>query len=57
MWQKHKIYICEIVPKKFFLKFGCPKEAFLSSKTKKPRKMFRGYKSIHQMKNENQKKK
>lgn len=49
VWQKFKVYICEVVPQKFFKKFGCPKAAFLSEKTKKPRKMFLGMKSISQI--------
>lgn len=49
MWQKFRIYICEVVPCKFFKKFGCPKESFLSRKTKKPRKQFLGMKSISQI--------
>lgn len=46
MWQKFRIYICEVIPQKFFKKFGCPKACFLSNKTKKPRKIFLGFKTL-----------
>lgn len=49
VWEKFNIYICEIVPAKFFQKFGCPKYSFYSKKTKKPRKIFQGYKSLNQI--------
>ena len=48
VWQKFGIYICEVVPKKFFKKMGCPFRSFYSGKTKKPRKMFQGFCSIKQ---------
>lgn len=46
VWQKFGIYICEVVPKKFFQKFGCPKNSFVTRKTGARRKMFAGCRSI-----------
>ena len=49
VWQKFKIYINEIVPLKFFAKFGVPEKSRLTEKTKKPRKMFLGFKTLKEM--------
>lgn len=46
MWQKFKIYIYKLVPKKFFEKFGVPEKSILTEKTKKPRKNFIGFKML-----------
>lgn len=46
VWQKYGVYICEVIPKKFFGKFGVPEKSMFSEKTKKPRKIFKGFKSI-----------
>ena len=46
LWQKFKVYIYELIPKKFFEKFGCPEACKLTAKTKKPRKMFQGFRSL-----------
>ena len=46
VWEKFKVYVLEIIPVKFFAKMGCPRLSFNSKKTKKPRKMFLGLKSI-----------
>ena len=48
VWSKFKVFVCEVVPKKFFAKFGCPKASFCSKKTKKARKIFAGFKSLRQ---------
>ena len=49
VWQKFGVYVAEIVPKKFFAKFGVPLKSFYSKKTKSRRKMFAGMKSIGQV--------
>ena len=49
VWTNFNIYVCEIVPAKFFQKFGCPKISFYSKKTKKPRKLFQGCKTLNQI--------
>lgn len=46
VYDKHKIYICKVVPKEFFAICGVPEACRLTAKTKKPRKMFIGMKSI-----------
>ncbi len=42
LMQRHNVYVCKIVPKDFFQKFGVPQACILTKKTKKPRKMFLG---------------
>lgn len=49
VWQVYHKYVYKLIPKKFFAKFGCPKRSFLSEKTKKPRTMFKGFKTISEM--------
>lgn len=49
MYQRYKLYVYKLVPKKFFSKFGCPKASFYTAKTKKARKNFVGCKSIEQV--------
>ena len=46
VWQKFKTFIYKLVPKKFFAKFGVPKACATTQKTKKPRKMFQGFKML-----------
>lgn len=46
MWEKFKIYIYELIPLKFFKLFGVPSKSILTSKTKQPRKCFRGFRTI-----------
>lgn len=46
VWSLFGKYIYKLVPKNFFKLFGCPLKSFYSGKTKKPRKIFRGFKSI-----------
>lgn len=46
VWQKFKIFIYELVPVKFFKKFGVPERCRMTEKTKKPRKGFLGFKSL-----------
>ena len=46
LWQKFKIYIYELIPQKFFSLFGCPEKCRLTSKTKKPRKCYQGFKAL-----------
>ena len=48
VWDRYHVYIAEIIPNKFFAKFGVPIKCFLSKKTKKPRKIFNGMMSIKQ---------
>ena len=48
MWQKFKVYIYKLIPKKFFAKMGVPEKCKLTPKTKKPRTMFKGLKSIRE---------
>ena len=48
VWEKYGVYVAEVVPVKWFAKFGCPKASFLSEKTKKARKAFIGMKSVRQ---------
>ena len=45
-WQLFKTYIYKLVPKDFFKLFGVPQKSRLTEKTRKPRKMFLGFKSI-----------
>lgn len=49
MYQKFKLFIYKLVPKNFFQKFGCPERSMLTQKTKKPRKMFLGLKTIKEI--------
>lgn len=46
VWQKFKIFIYKLIPKKFFKIVGCPETCKLTNKTKKPRKMFQGFPSL-----------
>lgn len=46
LYQKHGVYVYKLVPKKFFQKCGCPESCKITKKTKKPRTMFKGFKSI-----------
>lgn len=46
VWQKFNIYIYELIPVKFFKLFGCPQKCKFTNKTKKPRKLFQGFKMI-----------
>lgn len=46
VWQKFKTYIYKLIPKKFFAKFGVPVACSTTKKTKKPRKMFQGFKLL-----------
>lgn len=46
VWQKFKTFIYKLVPKKFFAKFGVPEACVTTKKTKKPRKMFQGFKLL-----------
>ena len=46
VWQKFKVYICEVVPKKFSQKFGVAVKSFYTRKTGKSRKMYAGCKTI-----------
>lgn len=46
LYQKLGIYVYKLVPKKFFEKMGVPEHCRLTKKTKKPRTMFKGFKSI-----------
>lgn len=46
LWQKFKIYICEVIPQKFFEIMGCPEKSRLTEKTKKPRSYYLGFKSL-----------
>lgn len=46
LWQKFKTYVYKLVPKDFFKRFGVPMKCVLTNKTKKPRKMFEGMKSL-----------
>lgn len=47
-YDKHGIYVYKLVPKDFFKLFGVPEACRLTAKTKKPRKMYLGYKNISQ---------
>ena len=49
VWQKFKIYIYKLIPKKFFAKFGVPEKSIFTSKTKKKRTIFSNYKTIKQV--------
>lgn len=49
LWQKFKIYVYKLVPKKFFKLFGCPKESQFTQKTKKQRSLFIGCKSLKEL--------
>lgn len=46
LWQKFGVFICEVIPQKFFEKFGVPDKSRLTQKTKKPRSCFAAFKSI-----------
>ena len=46
VWQKFRIFINEVIPVKFFQIAGVPQKSRLTEKTRKPRKMFLGFKSI-----------
>lgn len=46
LWQKFKVFICEVIPVKFFEKFGVPEKSTLSPKKKQPRKCFLGFKPL-----------
>lgn len=48
VWDKYGVYVAEVVPVRFFAKFGVPKKSFSSKKTKKARKAFAGMKSVPQ---------
>ena len=48
-WQNFKTYIYKLVPKKFFQIAGVPYKSRLTEKTRKPRKMFLGFKSISEI--------
>ena len=49
VYQKTGIYVMKLIPKDFFQKCGCPSNCFLTQKTKKPRKIYAGMKSIQQI--------
>lgn len=49
MWQNFKTYVYKLVPKKFFALFGLPEKSKLTEKTKKPRKIFEGFKLIKEV--------
>ena len=49
LYQRFKVYVYKLVPKKFFAKFGCPIACQLTQKTKKPRTMFKGFLSIKEI--------
>ena len=49
VWQKFKTYIYKLVPKKFFQIAGVPEKCVLTQKTKKPRKMFLGFKTLKEI--------
>ena len=46
LYQRFKVYVYKLVPKKFFAKFGVPDSCVLTQKTKKPRTMFKGFQTI-----------
>lgn len=46
VWDKYGVYVAEVVPVRFFAKFGVPRKSFCSKKTKKARKAFAGMKSM-----------
>lgn len=46
VYDKFKVFIIELIPQKFFAKFGCPEEARYSKKQKKPKKCFLGFPSL-----------
>lgn len=46
LWQKFKVYICEVIPQKFFKLFGVPEKSRLTTKTKKPRSCYLGFKKL-----------
>ena len=46
VWAKYNVYINEIVPVKFFKKFGCPEDSRLTEKTKKERSCYKGFPSV-----------
>lgn len=52
VWDKYGVYVAEVVPVRFFQKFGCPEASFKSKKTKKARKAFAGMKSVGQVASE-----
>ena len=49
LWQKWKVYVYKLVPKKFFAKAGVPEACMFTQKTKKPRTMFKGFPSLKDM--------
>ena len=49
LYQRFKVYVYKLVPKKFFAKFGLPVACQLTQKTKKPRTMFKGFLSIKEI--------
>lgn len=46
LYQRLKVYVYKLVPKKFFAKFGVPDACAVTQKTKKPRTMFKGLQSL-----------
>lgn len=48
VYQKYDIFVQKIVPVDFFKICGCPLKSFISRKTRRARKMFKGYPSIQQ---------
>lgn len=48
VFQKTGIYVCKVIPEKFFKECGCPQACFFSKKLKKARKKFIGFKTISQ---------
>ena len=49
LYQRFKVYVYKLVPKRFFAKFGLPDACQLTQKTKKPRTMFKGFLSIKEI--------
>lgn len=49
VWNKFKIFIYELIPAKFFKKFGVPEKCKMTKKTKKPRKIFQGLKGLKEV--------
>ena len=49
LYQRFKVYVYKLVPKRFFAKFGLPSACQLTQKTKKPRTMFKGFLSIKEI--------
>ena len=46
VYDKHKIFVQKFVPRDAFKTLGCPEVLFFTAKTKKPSKVFEGYKKI-----------